>query len=297
MNITNARNETGVMAVGWPISILPLLDNTALLKNIRNDAFINSSGVAIINGADAVDTIDDTGWIQVFTCPEDIDSFRRPGGLSYVVNAGFLSSANFAITEISTSTSTSSGYQQVGSISWDGDSNLFSATDVAVHAATGVVWRQTSNFQSSIDYVAAGDGTSTTILIAENIQAGLWYDIDVNAIGFGVRVYTASNQPTSNDFVISGGIPTLQTDGTSFSTPDTASPPVRPDYWFLNRELAAAPKTRPRPSSNHAGGVNAMMCDGSVKFLNESMDKNAYAKICTSNGVNYGERSLNQSSF
>ena len=88
INITNA-NGSGTMAIGWPISILPLLDNAALLKNIKNDAFI-TSGVATINGpSDGVDTIDDTGWIQVFSCPEDIHSYRRPGGLSYVVNSGF----------------------------------------------------------------------------------------------------------------------------------------------------------------------------------------------------------------
>ena len=295
INITNG-NGTGTMAVGWPLSLLPLLDNAALLKNIKNDAYI-TSGVASINGPDNNDTIDDTGWIQVFTCPEDIDSYRRPGGLSYVANAGFISAANFGIPETSTSSSTTSGFQQVGSISWDGDNNLFSATDVAIHAATGVIWRQTSNFQSSIDYVAAGDGTSTTLLLTENLQAGRWFDYDMNSLGFGVRVYVSSNQPTSNDFYFNGTQPTLQTDGTSFATPDSASPPLRPDYWFINRELGAAPGTRPRPSSNHAGGVNAMMCDGSVRFINESMDKNAYAKISTSNGVNYGERSLNQSSY
>ena len=72
---------------------------------------------------------------------------------------------------------------------------------------------------------------------------------------------------------------------------------TRPDYWAINRELGAAPGTRPRPSSNHAGGVNMMMCDGSVKFLGDSISKHVYAKLCTSNGVNYGERSLNQGGY
>ena len=292
MNVTNG-NGTGVMAIGWPIQLLPLIDNAALLKNIKNDAFI-ASGVARINGPDATDTIDDTGWIQVFTCPEDLDSHRRPGGLSYVVNAGFISSVNFGVPETFTSSAAASGYQQVGSLSWDGDSNLFSTSDIAIHSATGVIWRSTSNFQSSIDYVASGDGTSTTLLLSENLQAGNWYDIDVNSVGFGPRIYAPSNQPTADEFVVVSGVPTMNTDGTLFGTPDVTT---RPDGWFINRDLSAAPGSRPRPSSNHAGGVNAMMCDGSVKFLNEAIDKNVYAKICTSNGVNYGERSLNQASF
>ncbi|WP_397568539.1 DUF1559 domain-containing protein [Schlesneria sp. T3-172] len=292
ISVTNG-NGTGTMAIGWPIQILPLLDNAALLKNIKNDAFINA-GVATINGADATDTIDDTGWIQVFTCPDDVDSHRRPGGLSYVVNAGFISSANFGVAEVFTSDATASGYHQVGSISWDGDSSLFSPTDIKTHSGTGVIWRSTSGFQSSLDFVGAGDGTSTTLLLSENIQAGNWYDIDVNALGFGPRIYTNSNQPTSDEFVFVGSVPTLNTDGTNFGTPDAAT---RPDGWFINRDIAAAPLSRPRPSSNHAGGVNAMMCDGSVKFINETIDKNVYAKLCTSDGVNRGERSLNQASF
>ena len=293
INITNA-NGSGTMAIGWPISILPLLDNAALLKNIKNDAFI-TSGVATINGpSDGVDTIDDTGWIQVFSCPEDIHSYRRPGGLSYVVNSGFWSSSNWGTPETFTSSATSSGFQQVGAISWDGDGNLFSATDVTVHASTGVIWRSTSNFQSTIDFVATGDGASTTLLLSENLQAGKWFDFDANSLGFGIRIATGSNQPTAAEFVFNSGVPTLQTETTTFATPD---PATRPDNWFINHNLGAVPGTSPRPASNHAGGVNVMMCDGSVKFLNESIDKNIYAKLVTSNGVNFGERSLNQSGF
>jgi prepilin-type N-terminal cleavage/methylation domain-containing protein/prepilin-type processing-associated H-X9-DG protein len=292
INITNS-NGTGAMAIGWPISILPLLDNSALLKNIKNDAFI-TSGVATINGPDTTDTIDDTGWIQVFTCTEDIHSYRRPGGLSYVVNSGFWSSSNWGVAETFTSSSSASGFQQVGAISWDGDGNLFSSTDVTTHASTGVIWRTTSNFESSIDFVATGDGSSTTLLLSENLQSGKWFDVDANSLGFGIRVLTSSNQPTKSEFTFNGSLPTLQTEGTAFATPDAAT---RPDNWFINHSLGAVPGTSPRPSSNHAGGVNAMMCDGSVKFLNESIDKNVYAKLCTSNGVNFGERSLNQSGF
>lgn len=293
INLTNSSGTSGTMAVGWPISILPLLDSAALLKNIKSNALI-TGGIAQINGTSDADTINDTTWLQVYTCPEDLDSHRLPGGLSYVVNAGWISSANWGVAETFTSDTSASGYHQVGSLSWDGDANLLSSTDVTKHSGTGVIWRSTNNFQSSLDAVSAGDGSSTTLLLCENLQAGTWYSFDVNAIGFGLRIYAPSNQPTSDEVVVTSSIPSMRTDGTNFSTPD---PVNRPDGWFINRDLAAGPGTRPRPSSNHAGGVNAMMCDGSVKFLNETIDKNVYAKLITSNGVNYGEQTLNQAGY
>jgi prepilin-type processing-associated H-X9-DG protein len=39
-----------------------------------------------------------------------------------------------------------------------------------------------------------------------------------------------------------------------------------------------------RPSSNHAGGVNATMADGSAKFLSDEMDYLVYILIMTPNG-------------
>ena len=184
---------------------------------------------------------------------------------------------------------------QPGSLSWDGDSTpANSQRDFTVHAATGVIWRSMNGVQSSIDNVSTGDGASTTLLLSENLQAGKWYETDVNALGFGIRVNAPSNQPTSSDFIfdttVTPNVPTLLTEGTGFES-------NLPDAWAINRDIGAVPYSRPRPSSNHVGGINVMMCDGSVKFINESINKSVYAKLCTSNGVNNGERSLNQSSF
>ena len=286
-SVSGAR---GNMFVGWPISLLPLLDNTALLTNIKRDSRVDpTTGIATINIAGDADTIDDGGWLQVFTCPDDIDSHRKPGGLSYVVNSGFMNSSVFGFTE------GLGNFHQPGSLSWDGDSTpANSQRDFTVHAATGVIWRSMNGVQSSIDNVSTGDGASTTLLLSENLQAGKWYETDVNALGFGIRVNAPSNQPTSSDFIfdttVTPNVPTLLTEGTGFES-------NLPDAWAINRDIGAVPYSRPRPSSNHVGGINVMMCDGSVKFINESINKSVYAKLCTSNGVNNGERSLNQSSF
>ena len=39
--------------------------------------------------------------------------------------------------------------------------------------------------------------------------------------------------------------------------------------------------------------MNVIFCDGSGKFLSENMDKYTYYKLLTSNGVTYGESTVN----
>ena len=39
--------------------------------------------------------------------------------------------------------------------------------------------------------------------------------------------------------------------------------------------------------------MNVIFCDGSGRYLGENMDKSVYAKLITSNGVTYGEATVN----
>ena len=40
----------------------------------------------------------------------------------------------------------------------------------------------------------------------------------------------------------------------------------------------------PYPNSLHSGGVNVAFCDGSCKFISETIDGGIWARICTPNG-------------
>ena len=298
-NITtnvSANNGAGfIYGAGWPLNLLPALDNAALLKNIQRNALPTGTGNAYtINPADTVS-------VKVFTCPDDIDSNQKPGGLSYVVNAGFIPDTVWGQPEIST-------FHTPFSIDWNGDGRYsadgvtpigspatLDQQDLAVETATGVFFRPNANHTASLDQLSVGDGASTTLLVTENLQAGPWYGspdyqpgFGVNHLGFGIRIPTA----TASSPVV--GIFTAGTLNVAAGFYDTT---VMPDDWFINRSLSAAVGAAPRPSSNHAGGVNAVFGDGSGRFIAETIDKGVYAKICTSNGVNYGEQTLNQSSY
>jgi hypothetical protein len=330
MVIANSQG-TGPLAVGWPVTILPAMDNSALLRNIKANAANSGAGMSISPA--------ETVWIPSYTCPDDTDSHRQSGGLSYVVNAGFISAEVWGAAE------TSTFFHQPYLINWDGSTpgpyrstdgtGTLSATDLQIALATGVFWRSvgdpTPAYHPSIDYVAIGDGTTTTLLITENRNAGPWTSTNVNAIGFGIRIpinsttYAPLTGTTSpcGEFPTAGSLnpnfncstftsssygsfinqPAVTSSTTTASTTTTSTLVAADSSDGCNdgggggTTTVTTTSATPRPGSQHAGGVNAIMVDGSGRFLSESIDPYVYTKLVTSNAVSFGELTLNQSSY
>ncbi|WP_162130590.1 DUF1559 family PulG-like putative transporter [Schlesneria paludicola] len=299
-DVKNEAQTGTIYGVGWPLALLPVLDQAALLKNLRRDAVpIDPADTTKLEFLAA-----DLTWLPVFTCPDDQDSFRRPGGLSYVVNSGYIPSTLWGQPSATSAAQTPYliDWNRNGSYSADGFTGVDSA-DLDIGAATGIIFDRASSFQSSLENLAAGDGTGTTVLLAENINAGTWNSslavtagYGVNHLGFGIDIPVATGAPTGSLFV--GSTATFDRanalNQVSAKWLDTT---VMADAWVINRTLTAAPGTAPRPSSNHLGGVNVIMGDGSGKFINEAIDKLTWAKLITSNGVNYGETRLDSAAF
>ncbi|MDB5344167.1 MAG: hypothetical protein JWP89_2544 [Schlesneria sp.] len=273
--IKNSAEEEGDFIEGWPVTLLPALDSTTLLKAIRKNAVIKS-GQATIGDGERV-------WLDVFTCPEDGDSHRNSGGLSYVVNSGFISRSLYH--------GDPDRKHIPGSLAWIGEPGDDQA--IAVHVSTGVFWQQNEAFGPSLEYISTGDGSSTTLMVTENLQAGNWYDTDTAKISFGFPV------ENSNGKVPLGVGQTFESEERPLNTEfkEGTLMTAKGQDWRVNAGLKAQPGTLPRPSSNHAGGVNVIMCDGSGRFLNQNIDPFVYLKLLTANGIPYGEGELQQSSY
>ena len=309
------------------MSILPALDANALLRNIQGNA-LSTGGLATLGYGEDV-------WVPALTCPADGDSFRQPGGLSYVVNAGFISQEVWCLAETATT------FHQPYLIDWENESSpapvrsldgtVASASPIDAQAATatGVFWRRVgeSPFRSSLDYVSTGDGLTTTLMVSENLNAGTWFDDSVNTLGFGLRVVVdAEGRPIISAPSSTGHFQGRLSLNTDFPNSQFANSTSNPDFWQINRDVPSLlPSTSttsatksacrrsggggsatvsstsctnpPRPSSQHRGGVNAIMSDGSGRFVNETIDKHVYTRLLTANGVEYGEQTLNQSGF
>ncbi|MBC8113490.1 MAG: DUF1559 domain-containing protein [Candidatus Saccharimonas sp.] len=289
--MTNAQGQAGSMYIGWPVAILPTLDATAILKNIRNNAvYVSGSTTRFQMG-----TAEQSAGIEAFGCPDDVDSHKVAGGLSYVLNQGFWPDTQWDLAN---------GYNDAALINWnlDGTYGIGSGGgDETMGYSTGVFWPAqigtsfSVNVPSSLDFVSTGDGTTTTIMLTENIQAGPWhYPSSQNLInshtrlGYGVRIPTSAGAPTTGLF---NATTTAQAAVRGLQTIDSAFVAID-DRWVINKNLGAAIGTTPRPSSQHVSGVNAVMCDGSGKFLNEQLDRMILSKLTSSNGVSFGEATL-----
>ncbi len=290
---------TEIWQYGWPVAILPALDNAALYKNMRERTGVDGNNNVLVSGSDE-DIV-----LPFFICPEDIRHDKVRGGLSYVANAGFIPSDYWdadttAIAGVDT---------DAFAIDWDGDGNyrttgtIPDSNDSDVAHAAGVFFRDATgklsstsavasaysrySFRMSFDYVQQGDGQSNTILISENLNATRWWDTSLG-IAFGLRVpVTSAALPafgTGQDFA-SISQPLL----TDFETGPNLNTSMGDSYISAN---PTATTQMPRPHANHVGTVNFGMCDGRVTTILDTIDRQIYVKMLTSNGRDYYERTL-----
>lgn len=153
------------------------------------------------------------------------------------------------------------------------------------------------------------DGLSNTMLISENVQAGnMWtYREDVvgfcwpwvyenNANGrtpetpgswdfwdfyndpaeFGCSKLAEGRPYTNNSAEEGVANPTQPLDGYTYNESRPMAPNMCRGYFEGNRGYTAA-----RPSSYHSGIFNASFADGSVKAINENIDRKVYIQSMT----------------
>jgi prepilin-type N-terminal cleavage/methylation domain-containing protein len=300
MDLPDFNGQLTVYETSWAVQLLPGLDQSNLYKSLRNNVVASgTTGAGIYSTADLI-------WLPVFTCPEDNDSYRQVGGLSYVVNSGFIPDTIWGTTEVYASGGPflqpylidwdANGVYSLDGVTMNGTPPHLDTADLSIQISTGVFTRQNTYYTPTIDALSIGDGSGNTLLVTENANAGPWNasrdslsGYGVNYLGFGCRIPTSSMVPSPALFT-STSLPLQTTAGFSNET-------TNPGSYTINRNLAAAVGTAPRPSSWHTGGVNVMFGDSHGQFLNEGIDRQVYAKLCTSNGGTFGETTLNNASY
>jgi len=256
---------------GWPIRLLPFLDNRALYEQ-----FIQNSMGSVSGSDNPVPS----QQVEVFTCPDDGNHFKVDGGLSYVVNAGYM----LGSTGFGDNTS-----HNLYSVDYDGDSSAPADADLAdgqIALATGVFWREdnANGLRMTITKISNGDGMAQTAMISENIQAKHFASISTGGIAFGVPITADSGDPNG----VSGNLALapatfLLRDDTDAATA-TYSGAIN-NTSYSGNTLGAAP----RPRSLHPNGVNMIFCDGRGTFINENIEPFVYAELLTPQGFQFGQ--------
>lgn len=233
----------------WPRHLLRVLDQPAL------DRQIAAAGLSA----------DKAPYLQVFTCPQDDDSFQQPGGLSYAVNGGY----GFFPVDRKTDAVTEKGRHSLAQ-DWDDDDEA-SEEDRLVAKATGAFWRPDEAVEPmTLDYIGMNDGTGNTLLMTENLHAGPWTSRDARALAIVIGWERLTFNPAA------GPLAVRKTDLGPFAinAAKDAEGPV------------------PAPSSNHTGNVNVIWADGRGGGMSENIDPSVYVRILTTAGSLYGQQSV-----
>ncbi|MEQ8854517.1 DUF1559 domain-containing protein [Gimesia sp.] len=251
------------------VMILPYLDQVAFYQRWELAAYV-AAGETSAAQQHAKADLDrfNAAQIPVFVCPDDSDTVKS-GGLSYCANIGYVTSHYNSAADTS---------HVVDSPDGGFDADPDNDTDLPVKFASGVFWRPWKSGMS-LDYIAAADGLTQTLMLSENLQAGKWSSIYTGDLGFGVDVEGILTGPSLKlpaDF-------NLKTDH-SDSRIDANHSAGEGQAW--------------RPSSNHpSGAVNVILCDGSGRSLSPKMDPRVYARLLTPAGLRHGQDVVAKSGF
>jgi prepilin-type processing-associated H-X9-DG protein len=115
-----------------------------------------------------------------------------------------------------------------------------------------------ADYQVSLAYLNEHDGAEHTLLLSENVDAGLWTDADEPRVAFVWAANLVNGEPSPQNVL-----------------------------FRINRRRGEGDGSLPfaRPSSYHAGGVNAAFCDGATRFLSENVDYMLFCRLMTPDGT------------
>jgi prepilin-type N-terminal cleavage/methylation domain-containing protein len=219
----NSLRDLNVFA-SWPVTILKQLDRTDLWDEWRE----GRTGVTEIT-------------VDLFVCPSD--DAPEPGALSYVVNCGQRDYPKAAPP-----------------IPPDWPANGIFHNRVPGRGKGGML---TQFITVNVSMTDIKDGTSTTLLLSENVQARKWGDADETWAGM---IWCPEDHHAHDSNHESEAI-NVNVDAGSFITGEER-------FHYA------------RPSSFHAGGAVATFCDGSTRFLSERIEYLTYQLIMTPYGKN-----------
>jgi prepilin-type N-terminal cleavage/methylation domain-containing protein/prepilin-type processing-associated H-X9-DG protein len=266
-------SRTGCCWGTWQVPILPFIEQSPLFDIYINFGGLDDTGPRY--GAAPNLTVAHTR-VPTFTCPSDQPT--NVGGImnhNYVLNAGNTSfyqvelPVGCASPSVTSTTCTAFGgapfgwYEDPAALAAGGDSSPVNYT--TGNAAQGKMGRPRRITEIT-------DGTSNTLMASEVKQGHQGASSDYRGFSWwgGAAGFTAYSLPNSSDpDVMTGAGCENGVDGNAPCT--TTSTATRPRMQVAR--------------SNHTNGVNASLCDGSVRFISNQISVAIWRAMSTSQGA------------
>ncbi len=272
-----------IQGPSWIVSLLPFIDRRPDYDRwnftIGYNAGTNVT-IAAIN-------------IAVLTCPDDESSNGVAGGLSYVANCG-IGDGNIDVTSFTPSTANQFGHCfPVEPLGWADGTAVATAANCGICKDSTLFW---PHFDRHVQVDPAGsfvdnavgqgstnigqiyDGAGNTLMFTENVNAGRnvvsasagWAEPAIRSCGF---IYP-----------VDSGTPATYGRMDLIPFTPTATMQISAKR-FINQEKNGVDGAAPYPNSQHSGVVVASFCDGSVRTVDENIDKSVYTRLVTPSGA------------
>ena len=312
--VTGANSNIGAAASGsltatqstnlshsWVVDILPYLDNQELYNAWnRQNSYLDATTSTGSNAAPTNAFLSNTA-IPILRCPDDNTAQPDQGNLSYVVNGGFaLFLPTGASIKIDPLTQTSTAV----TLDWVPGNPTTPATSITQKLGMFSVGTVQGTFPWDVKTTPSGiyDGTSTTLMLSENLLAGYSPSSSLNG---GAASNWANPNPLFTMFI---GSPHICDDGSGDCTTGISSLPngganltpsasgnIDGPGWNHANQVGHGDNinfatqltvegSSPFISSGHPGLVNTVFADGHVQTITATIDGTVFAKIITPAG-------------
>ncbi|WP_422927213.1 DUF1559 domain-containing protein [Singulisphaera sp. PoT] len=277
----------------WVVDILPYIDNQELYNawNFRVDYLDATQSPDLPSNSMIASTV-----IGILRCPQDPTAVIGKGNLSYVANGGF---ARWPAMPFSWTGSDVDGAPATGPIlHWTPPGADWKESQAVGHKL-GVMFLGTHTGDQPWDIKTTPkdltDGASTTLLVGENTLAGF---------SDGTSPYSAKRETNwasplpnfamflgSDNICQSGALVNACLDGQLAPTPEGKDGPgwakSNLDGTFENIGFGSTLSLEgsfPFIAGPHPRGSNFLFCDGSVRYIANTIDGSVYSRILTPAG-------------
>jgi prepilin-type N-terminal cleavage/methylation domain-containing protein/prepilin-type processing-associated H-X9-DG protein len=285
-------NVVGGKRASWVVTILNNLDRGDLYQVwLNNHNQLTPAASATANPGLSAGLTTSVDWahtlLNILICPSNPSTTNNADPLSYVVNSGVANTPNdnYPPGTVPWKEDASSGvfFNQAGS-----DASAPNATQYHPSGMGGGGFNGANAPKISMDFISTNDGTTYTLMVSENLQAGNWATDpnDVNAIKAPYRSDFQIRQNTSFVWYLTGTLsnfePLPASDGPGAkinAQSKNATTPMPYSTYPVN--VADGGLAYSRPSSSHPGGVNVIFCDNHYRFISEDIQYNVYTQLMT----------------
>jgi len=291
----------------WPASLLSYLD--------RNDIANNN-------------LVWNTIALDALTCPNDLNNFKQPNGLSYGVNAGWgnfpttsgLPGTPATETDANSASLMAHNAYDIGWVSGNAFPNITTA-DIACARDTGIFWRDMRTFgatspatppyssvgdpfRMTLDQISLRDGLGQTLMVIENNNCQNW-GASIAYYGYLPNPgYTYANNKSCvldaavvvnyKDLVL----PNFGSGNTLLALFTTGATTSQPLVSNINSNKGFSVGASPFASSNHPQLVTVAFCDGRAKVLNDTINFGVYAQLLTPGGTSrHGQTAVGDNQY